>query len=61
VIIIDAGGGTIDLSAFSLGDADNEFKEIAPASCMLRLSFDVHVNEIVLRSLPGFHIRQPSR
>ena len=41
MIIVDAGGGTIDLSAFALGDADDEIKEIAPASCTLYLSFDI--------------------
>ncbi|KAG9312272.1 hypothetical protein JVU11DRAFT_7575 [Chiua virens] len=37
VVIIDAGGGTIDLSAYSIKlSSPREFKEIAPAECRLQ-------------------------
>ncbi|KAF9222351.1 hypothetical protein BS17DRAFT_818684 [Gyrodon lividus] len=36
VIIIDAGGGTIDLSAYSMKLSPTSFKEIAPAECRLQ-------------------------
>ncbi|KAG9312271.1 hypothetical protein JVU11DRAFT_7574 [Chiua virens] len=37
IIIIDAGGGTVDLSAYSVKlSAPREFKEIAPAECRLQ-------------------------
>ena len=32
VIILDAGGGTVDLSAYYMKEAD-QFEEIAPATC----------------------------
>ncbi|KAF8885939.1 hypothetical protein BD779DRAFT_1471330 [Infundibulicybe gibba] len=34
VLIVDAGGGTIDLSAYS-GESSSQFEEIAPAQCHL--------------------------
>ncbi|KAG6369858.1 hypothetical protein JVT61DRAFT_13418 [Boletus reticuloceps] len=37
IVIIDAGGGTIDLSAYSIKlSPPKEFKEIAPAECRLQ-------------------------
>lgn len=33
VVIIDAGGGTIDLSAYSMRLSPTSFEEIAPAEC----------------------------
>jgi hypothetical protein len=33
VVIIDAGGGTIDLSAYSMKLSPTSFEEIAPAEC----------------------------
>lgn len=33
VVIIDAGGGTIDLSAYSMSLSPTAFEEIAPAEC----------------------------
>ncbi|KAJ3738778.1 hypothetical protein DFH05DRAFT_1553084 [Lentinula detonsa] len=34
IIVVDAGGGTIDLSAYSVSDPDtNTFEEIAPSEC----------------------------
>ena len=33
-MIIDAGGGTIDLSAFYMKTKPNQFEEIAPATCV---------------------------
>ncbi|KIK43050.1 hypothetical protein CY34DRAFT_804214 [Suillus luteus UH-Slu-Lm8-n1] len=36
VIVIDAGGGTIDLSAYSMKLSPTSFEEIAPAECCLQ-------------------------
>ncbi|KAG1746337.1 hypothetical protein EDB19DRAFT_1905800 [Suillus lakei] len=36
VIVIDAGGGTIDLSAYSMKLSPTSFEEIAPAECSLQ-------------------------
>ncbi|KIM58494.1 hypothetical protein SCLCIDRAFT_128104 [Scleroderma citrinum Foug A] len=36
VIIIDAGGGTVDLSAYSMKLSPTSFQEIAPAECRLQ-------------------------
>lgn len=36
VVIIDAGGGTIDLSAYSMRLSPTSFEEIAPAECRLQ-------------------------
>ncbi|KAH7883408.1 hypothetical protein F5I97DRAFT_237833 [Phlebopus sp. FC_14] len=36
VIIIDAGGGTVDLSAYSMKLSPTSFREIAPAECRLQ-------------------------
>jgi hypothetical protein len=36
VVIVDAGGGTIDLSAYSMKLSPTLFEEIAPAECMSR-------------------------
>ncbi|KAI5991131.1 hypothetical protein EDD15DRAFT_1114939 [Pisolithus albus] len=36
VIIIDAGGGTIDLSAYTMELSPTSFREIAPAECRLQ-------------------------
>jgi len=33
VVIVDAGGGTIDLSAYSMKLSPTSFEEIAPAEC----------------------------
>ena len=35
ILVVDAGGGTVDLSAYTRdpGLADNSFKECAPAQC----------------------------
>lgn len=33
IIIVDAGGGTIDLSAYYMTDKPNAFEEIAPTEC----------------------------
>ncbi|KAI6123788.1 hypothetical protein EDD16DRAFT_608175 [Pisolithus croceorrhizus] len=41
VIIIDAGGGTVDLSAYSMKLSPTSFKEVAPAECRLQGSFFV--------------------
>jgi hypothetical protein len=34
VIIVDAGGGTIDLSAYYMKQRSSAFEEIAPALCL---------------------------
>ncbi|KAG1903416.1 uncharacterized protein F5891DRAFT_1019283 [Suillus fuscotomentosus] len=36
VIVVDAGGGTIDLSAYSMKLSPTSFEEIAPAECCLQ-------------------------
>ncbi|KAG2043917.1 hypothetical protein BDR03DRAFT_1047251 [Suillus americanus] len=36
VIVVDAGGGTIDLSAYSMKLSPTSFKEISPAECSLQ-------------------------
>lgn len=36
VVIVDAGGGTIDLSAYSMQLSPTSFEEIAPAECRLQ-------------------------
>ncbi|KAI6108537.1 hypothetical protein EV401DRAFT_2116788 [Pisolithus croceorrhizus] len=36
VMIIDAGGGTVDLSAYSMKLSPTSFKEVAPAECRLQ-------------------------
>jgi hypothetical protein len=38
VIIVDAGGGTIDLSAYFMKDSPSTFEEIAPALCVSLLN-----------------------
>ncbi|KAG9312597.1 hypothetical protein JVU11DRAFT_6994 [Chiua virens] len=47
VIIIDAGGGTVDLSAYSMKLSPTSFKEIAPAECRLQgsvfITYRAHV------------------
>lgn len=45
VIIIDAGGGTVDLSAYSMKLSPTSFKEIAPAECKFILSVILWLNE----------------
>lgn len=42
VVIIDAGGGTVDLSAYSMKLAPTSFKEIAPAECKFAMSLEYH-------------------
>jgi hypothetical protein len=61
IIIIDAGGGTIDLSAYYMKEAPSNFEEIAPAVCASilpqiywnRLTRDVH------RPFSRIYIRNP--
>jgi hypothetical protein len=36
VVVVDAGGGTIDLSAYSMKLSPTSFEEIAPAECEFR-------------------------
>lgn len=40
IIIIDAGGGTVDLSAYSMKLSPTSFKEIAPAECEFTVSLE---------------------
>ncbi|KAI5991133.1 hypothetical protein EDD15DRAFT_1115401 [Pisolithus albus] len=52
VIIVDAGGGTIDLSAYSMKLSPTSFKEIAPAECRLQGSvFVTYRAQAFLRAL----------
>ncbi|KAG2049397.1 hypothetical protein BDR06DRAFT_961567 [Suillus hirtellus] len=48
VIIVDAGGGTIDLSAYSMKLSPTSFEEIAPAECCLQGSVLVTTRAITL-------------
>ena len=43
IVIIDAGGGTIDLSVYSVTFDPIACKEVAPAECMWRTLTTVHV------------------
>ncbi|KAI6156476.1 hypothetical protein EDD17DRAFT_1763968 [Pisolithus thermaeus] len=52
VIIIDAGGGTVDLSAYTMKLFPTSFREIAPAECRLQGSvFVTHRAHAFLRAL----------
>ncbi|KAF9465194.1 hypothetical protein BDZ94DRAFT_1307344 [Collybia nuda] len=41
VLIVDAGGGTIDLSAYAMSVSNTSFQEIAPVKCMFEGSIFV--------------------
>ncbi|KAH7912709.1 hypothetical protein BJ138DRAFT_1228273 [Hygrophoropsis aurantiaca] len=55
VIVVDAGGGTIDLSAYSMSQSSNTFEEIAPTECRLQGSVFVtrRAHALLKRKLEG--------
>ncbi|KAG2043940.1 hypothetical protein BDR03DRAFT_940307 [Suillus americanus] len=55
VIVVDAGGGTIDLSAYSMKLSPTSFEEIAPAECCLQGSVFVtsRARTLLQRKLSG--------
>ncbi|KAJ8595459.1 hypothetical protein M405DRAFT_759150 [Rhizopogon salebrosus TDB-379] len=55
VVVVDAGGGTIDLSAYSMKLSPTSFKEIAPAECCLQGSVFVtrRAHTLLLKKLLG--------
>ena len=55
VIIIDAGGGTVDLSAYSMKLSPTSFKEIAPAECKSTMcsEYSNRVRTMVIGRLQG--------
>jgi hypothetical protein len=64
VIIADAGGGTIDLSAYYMKDSPSMFEEIAPALCVSPLNDFVLVDTDAIssfRCLSGFYLCNPTR
>ena len=58
IVIIDAGGGTIDLSAYSVRlSPPREFKEIAPAECKLPEKFELLLKHRPHRPSPRIGFR----
>jgi hypothetical protein len=53
VVIVDAGGGTIDLSAYSMKLSPTSFEEIAPAGCRSRFSAFLSLSEAHSGCLQG--------
>lgn len=56
VVVIDAGGGTIDSSAYSMRLSPALFEEIAPAECEYADTSAVVSNFTIIRSLTGICI-----
>ncbi|OAX34710.1 hypothetical protein K503DRAFT_803365 [Rhizopogon vinicolor AM-OR11-026] len=61
VVIVDAGGGTIDLSAYSMKLSPTSFKEIAPAECCLQGSAFVtrRAHDLLKNKLSGSNYSSP--
>ncbi|KAG2153153.1 hypothetical protein DEU56DRAFT_954958 [Suillus clintonianus] len=61
VIVIDAGGGTIDLSAYSMKLSPTSFEEIAPAECRLQGSVFVtdRAQTLLQKKLSGSNYSSP--
>ncbi|KAL4068706.1 hypothetical protein V8B97DRAFT_2024646 [Scleroderma yunnanense] len=61
VVIIDAGGGTIDLSAYSMQLSPTSFEEIAPAECRLQGSVLVtrRAHGLIKKKLAGSKFGSP--
>jgi hypothetical protein len=61
-VIVDAGGGTVDLSAYFMSLTPSSFEEIAPAECGSDKSTFYYSNNkvFVLRSITRFGIREPA-
>ncbi|KAG6334776.1 hypothetical protein ID866_4309 [Astraeus odoratus] len=61
VVIIDAGGGTVDLSAYSMQLSPTSFEEIAPAECRLQGSVLVtrRAHALIKKKLAGSRYSNP--
>ncbi|KAG0708560.1 hypothetical protein DFH29DRAFT_423264 [Suillus ampliporus] len=61
VVIVDAGGGTIDLSAYSMKLSPTSFEEIAPAECCLQGSVFVtrRAHTLLQKKLLGSNYSSP--
>ncbi|OJA08932.1 hypothetical protein AZE42_05319 [Rhizopogon vesiculosus] len=61
VVIVDAGGGTIDLSAYSMKLSPTSFEEIAPAQCCLQGSVFVtrRAHNLLQNKLSGSNYSSP--
>ncbi|KAG2126241.1 hypothetical protein DEU56DRAFT_557062 [Suillus clintonianus] len=61
VIVVDAGGGTIDLSAYSMKLSPTSFEEIAPAECCLQGSVFVtrRAHTLLQEKLSGSNYSNP--
>jgi hypothetical protein len=53
VVIIDAGGGTIDLSAYSMKLSPTSFEEITPAECKFFFDVILFLTEMSIGCLQG--------
>ena len=60
IVVIDAGGGTIDMSMFSMKSNPISCEEIAPAECMqLSMTAEILLH-LLLRSTSRFGLCYPS-
>ncbi|KAF8141960.1 hypothetical protein EV363DRAFT_1468651 [Boletus edulis] len=61
VVVIDAGGGTLDLSVYSMKFDPTSFEEVAPAECRLQGSVFVtrRAKELLQRKLRGSRYSSP--
>ena len=53
MVIVDAGGGTVDISSYSRSQKD-DFEEIAPPQGSFIFDTLTNVNSLYIRSLPRF-------
>ena len=61
-MIIDAGGGTIDVSSYYMTTSPPTIQEIAPAECKPELlSWIVRTDKLVCRPLARCNIRHQTR
>jgi hypothetical protein len=58
VLIVDAGGGTVDLSAYRMTETQNCFEEIARGSCAHPTISYIHALSLVCRSFSGIRVCQ---
>ena len=63
IVVIDAGGGTIDLSIYSVTFNPIACREVAPAECMQLTLTSVHllIPPFSRKSFTGLSVRYPSR
>jgi hypothetical protein len=52
-IIVDAGGGTVDISAYSKGSESNQVQEIAPSKCKSNLLMCNCIHSFLILSSVG--------